>query len=98
MIKNIKRVGAALTAVLLLLTCLQMSAFADGEAAATTLDFSSKRIIVATEETALLDVDAEHLVSSYNGIHILQFNTEEEAKEAYGKRSEEHTSELQSRI
>ena len=85
MIKSIKHVGAALTAVLLLLTCLQMSAFADGEAAATTLDFSSKRIIVATEETTLLDVDAEHLVSSYNGIHILQFDTEEEAKEAYGK-------------
>lgn len=85
MIKSIKRVGAALTAVLMLLTCLQMSAFADGETAATTLDFSSKRIIVATGEKALLDVDAEHLVSSYNGIHILQFDTEEEAKEAYGK-------------
>ena len=76
MIKSIKRVGAALTAVLMLLTCLQMSVFADGDAAATTPDFSSKRIIVATEETALLDVDAEHLVSSYNGIHILQFDTE----------------------
>ena len=86
MAKRIKRVAAAFIAVLMLMTLFPLSALAEGETVTTNeIDFSSKRLIIATEDADLLLEDAEYLVSSYKGIFILQFDTEETAKAAYEK-------------
>lgn len=43
-------------------------------------DFSSKRIIVGTEGEIL---HPDNVLSSYDGVYLLQFDTEEEARNAY---------------
>lgn len=52
------------------------------ESILTGLDFSSKRILVATEDPTLI-TDPSVVVSEYNGVHLLQFDDEETAKKAY---------------
>ena len=45
----------------------------------SSLDFSTKRLIVASEE----ELKDDHIISSYEGLYLLQFETEEEARQAY---------------
>ena len=45
------------------------------------IDFSSKRLLVAADATVLLD--PEHVLSSYAGVYLLQYETETQAKYAY---------------
>ena len=45
------------------------------------LDFSSKRLLVATEIEFIRENDP--VISEYNGVFLLQFETEEETEEAY---------------
>lgn len=86
MAKKIKKVAAAFIALFMLMTLLPFSALAENETEATKgIDFSSKRLIVATGEEDLLAEDAAYQVSSYKDIYILQFDTEDKAKEAYEK-------------
>ena len=83
--KRIKHVAAAIIALMLLIMLLPLSTLAEGETQATRTVFSSKRLIVATEDPDLLADDAEYLVSGYKDIYILQFDTEEKAQKAYEK-------------
>ena len=85
MMKRIKHVAAAIIALMLLVMLLPLSTLAEGETQATRTVFSSKRLIVATEDPDLLADDAEYLVSGYKDIYILQFDTEEKAQKAYEK-------------
>lgn len=45
------------------------------------IDFSSKRLLVATDANVILD--PEHILSSYNGVYLLQYETETQTKYAY---------------
>ena len=45
------------------------------------IDFSSKRLLVAADTTVILD--PEHVLSSYAGVYLLQYETETQAKYAY---------------
>lgn len=85
MIKKLKRMGAAVVAVLMLVSLLPLSVLADDAVATNEIDFSAKRIIVATQNAELLAEDSEALVSNYKNIYILQFETEEDTQAAYDK-------------
>ena len=45
------------------------------------IDFSSKRLLVAIDESAI--IDPEHVLSSYAGVYLMQYDTEAQAKYAY---------------
>ena len=51
------------------------------KAPVTDPDFSSKRLLVSMADGSA--VDDTHVVSSYNGLYALSYDTAEEAKEAY---------------
>ena len=46
-----------------------------------TIDFSSKRLIVATDASTIRENDP--VIGEYNGIYLIQFETEEETAKAY---------------
>ena len=46
-------------------------------------DFSSMRLIVASDKDIIEEVDKPYLISSYGGMYLLQYNDIEDAKEAF---------------
>lgn len=45
------------------------------------IDFSSKRLLVAADETTI--IDPQDILSSYNGVYLMQYETVQQAKYAY---------------
>ena len=45
------------------------------------IDFSSKRLLVAADESVI--IDPEHVLSDYAGVYLMQYDTETQAKYAY---------------
>lgn len=52
------------------------------ETVSSNMDFSSCRLMVGTKDTELL-ADNENILSNYNGVYLLQYDTEEQTKDAY---------------
>ena len=51
------------------------------EEALAAIDFSSKRLLVAADPAVI--IDPEHVLSSYAGVYLMQYDTEAQAKYAY---------------
>ena len=51
------------------------------EAALAAIDFSSKRLLIAADPAVI--IDPEHVLSSYAGVYLMQYETESQAKYAY---------------
>ena len=51
------------------------------EEALAAIDFSSKRLLVAADPAVI--IDPEHVLSSYAGVYLMQYETESQAKYAY---------------
>ena len=51
------------------------------EGALAAIDFSSKRLLVAADPVVI--IDPEHVLSSYAGVYLMQYETESQAKYAY---------------
>ena len=51
------------------------------EEALATIDFSSKRLLIAADPAVI--IDPEHVLSSYAGVYLMQYETESQAKYAY---------------
>ena len=45
------------------------------------IDFSSKRLLIAADESVI--VDPEDILAGYNGVYLMQYDTETQAKYAY---------------
>ena len=45
------------------------------------IDFSSRRLLIATDSSVI--IDEEHVLSVYNGVYLMQYETESQAKYAY---------------
>ena len=51
------------------------------EEALAAIDFSSKRLLIAADPDVI--IDPEHVLSSYAGVYLMQYETESQAKYAY---------------
>lgn len=51
------------------------------EEALAAIDFSSKRLLIAADPAVI--IDPEHVLSSYAGVYLMQYETESQAKYAY---------------
>ena len=51
------------------------------EEALAAIDFSSKRLLVAADPAVI--IDPEHVLSVYNSVYLMQYETESQAKYAY---------------
>ena len=60
---------------------MTLSGLSAKDADITGVDLSSKRLLVGCADDMILD--PEHEVSSLNGLHLMQYDTEEDAKIAY---------------
>ena len=60
---------------------MTLSGLSAKDADITGVDLSSKRLLVGCADNMILD--PEHEVSSLNGLHLMQYDTEEDAKIAY---------------
>ena len=45
------------------------------------IDFSSRRLLIAADSSVI--IDEEHVLSVYNGVYLMQYETESQAKYAY---------------
>ena len=51
------------------------------EEALAAIDFSSRRLLIAADQAVI--IDPEHVLSSYAGVYLMQYETESQAKYAY---------------
>lgn len=57
-------------------------------AAEADVDFSSARLLVGTSDESVVAADSDKILSSYDGVYLIQYDSEEEAKTAYEKYKE----------
>lgn len=58
------------------------------EAAESDMDFSSARLLVGTSSETVVAADNDKILSSYDGVYLIQYASEKDAKAAYEKYKE----------